>query len=207
MSEKHTFEVNGIVAICTQNGRIEVFKRNTSDLLILDESQLEDASLVLGMAADANRASTDERWQFAESRMIYWAAEHGRLFDIVHGTTPDKSNRDYHERVKRNAEFCAHATTELRRLLEMFKPPDYVIDVKRDHPVGGRWDRDKDGKFYQHADRVWPFVVTLRDARLHTDRHEEASDAHIFTTGETEGAAYASLLETILAGRGFFPGT
>lgn len=204
---QHTHEVNGIVAIRTQSGRIEFFRRNTSDLMILDESQLEDAILVLGMAANSNLAAADERWQHAESRMIYWAAEHGRLYDIVHGKTLDKSNRDYHERVKRNAEFRAHATTELRRLLEMFKPPDYVIEVRRDVLVSGRWFTDKDGAFHQDRDRVWPFVVTLKDARLGTDRHEEASDAHIFTTGETEGAAYASLLQTILEGRGFFPGT
>jgi hypothetical protein len=139
--------------------------------------------------------------------MIRWAAEHGRLYDLVHGKTLDKSDRDYHVRVKRNAEWKAHATTELRRLLEMFKPPDFAIEVRRDIPVSGAWAHDKHGKFFQQSDRVWPFVVTLKDARLGTDRHEEASDAHTFSTGETEGAAYASILQTILEGLGFFPGT
>lgn len=155
---------------------------------------------------EAPPRTVDQEYQFAERQMLRWTAEHGRLFDIVHGKMLDKSDRDYHERVKRNAEWRAHATTELRRLLEMFKPPEYVIDVRRDVNVSGRWSTDKDGKFYQDADRVWPFVVTLKDARLGTDRHEEASDAHVFTCGETEGAAYASMLETLLAGRGFYPG-
>jgi hypothetical protein len=152
-------------------------------------------------------ATDHEKWQHAERQMFHWFAEHGRLYDVVHGKTLDKSDRDYHVRVKRNAEFRAHATTELRRLLEMFKPPDYVIEVRRDVPVSGRWFTDKDGAFHQDRDRVWPFVVTLKDARLGTKDHEQASDAHIFAPGETEGAAYASILQTIVEGRGFFPGT
>lgn len=139
-------------------------------------------------------ASTEERYEFAERQMLRWAAEHGRLFDIVQGKTLDKSDRDYHERVKRNAEWKAHATTELRRLLEMFKPPDYVIEVERDKVVHG-WDNSGRPDM-----RSWPFVVCMRDPR------PDGSDAHIFTRGETEGAAYASMLETLLAGRGFYPG-
>lgn len=151
-------------------------------VLAVDLDELPDADVTV-----------EQQYQFAERQMIRWAAEHGRLADIVHGREIDKRDRDYYVRVKRNAEWKAHATTELRRLLEMFKPPEYVIVVERDKVVHG-W---KDG---QPDVRTWPFVVVLRDPR------PDGSDAHIFTRGETEGAAYASMLETLLAGRGFFPG-
>ncbi len=151
--------------------------------LVVDIDELADADIPL-----------DEQYQYAERMMIKWAAEHGRLADIVHDKIGDKSDRDYHVRVKRNAEFKAHATTELRRLVEMFKPPDFQILVERNKPVHD-WENGKP------RERVWPFVVVLRDP------NPDGSDAHIFVRAETEGGCYANLLTVILDGRGFFPGT
>lgn len=155
---------------------------------------------------DANQ-TLDDQYQYSERMMLRWTAEHGRLADIVHGRELDKHDRDYHVRVKRNAEWKAHSTTELRRLLEMFKPPEYVLELRRDVPVHGVYETDKDGKYFQLPDRVWPFVVALKDGRLGTDRHEEASSANVNTWAETEGSAYAKMLAHLLDGRGFFPGT
>lgn len=159
-------------------------------VLAVDLDELPDAD-----------ATVDQQYQFAERQMVRWAAEHGRLSDIVHGKTLDKSDRDYYVRVKRIAEWRAHATTELRRLLEMFKPPDFVIEVRREVPVHGIYERDKDGKYFQLPDRVWPFLVKLHDPR------PDGSDANVNTWAETEGSAYAKMLAHLLDGRGFYPGT
>lgn len=153
-------------------------------VLVVDIAELEDI--------DANE---HEQWQHAERMMFKWTAEEQRLREKLFGTH-GKDDQSYEARVARTHKLRGEATVDVRRLLEAFKPPGYVIEVQRDHPVS-----DNSGL------RQWPFVVSLRDARLHTKEHEQASDAHIFVCSETEGGAYAKLLAHILEGRGFFPMT
>lgn len=140
-------------------------------------------------------ATEHERWQFEERQMFRHTAEEQRLREKIFGTH-GKDDQSYEARVARTYKLRGEATVDVRRMLEAFRPPGFVIELKRYQPVS-----DNAGF------RTWPFVVSLHDARIGTKDHEQASGTNIFTCSETEGGAYAKLLAVILEGRGFFPMT
>jgi hypothetical protein len=105
---------------------------------------------------------------------------------------------DYGARVLRTEVMREHAGEKVAKLVRAFVPKGFEIRIERDKLVC-------DANRIVGGNEVWPYVVTLQDARIGTDEHEQATDAHIFVRGKTLPGALANLLAVILDGGGFFP--
>lgn len=108
---------------------------------------------------------------------------------------------DYAARVLRTKLLTEHAGKEVASLVRALVPHGFEISIERDKLVG-------DANRIVVGSETWPYVVTLRDARLRSDdpnEREAASDAHIFCAGRTLAGALGKLLAVILDGGGFFP--
>jgi hypothetical protein len=148
-----------------------------------------------------------EKHDRAERLMLHYTAEVGRLQAKLAGKDLDKGNRDYHERARRTKEIRELASLDVMRLLEAFRPPNYVIEVRKNIPqqpgngcstCGGTWfGREFDA--LKASPDTW--VACLKDP------NPKGSDAHIYMMARTREGALAKLLAHIIDGGGFFPMT
>jgi hypothetical protein len=142
---------------------------------------------------------TPEQREGRLDRMLLHAA--GELA-VIRGRSVDKEDRDYAARVKRTYELREQSAVEIRKLLEAFRPPHYVIETRRNlvpTPAPERtWFGQEHDRLAQDPN-TW--FATLKDPR------PDGSDAHIFVMARTEAGALAKLLAHIVDGGGFFPMT
>lgn len=139
-------------------------------------------------------ANQDERHQHAEHMRMYWTSEHERLraeLDIVAPSDVDKRNHDYQARVRRTYALRTEAQLAVRRQLEAFRPPGWIVETI-----------DETGYPYVVHDRLDPWVASIGDPI-----GDGAYNHRYFTRSTTEGGALAKLLAVILEGGGIFPWT
>jgi hypothetical protein len=147
---------------------------------------------------DGKRVEIDREGRL--DRMLLHAA--GELAVIRDVRPVDKSDQDYAARVKRTYELREQSAVEIRKLLEAFRPPNFVIETRRNLAPARAPERTW---FGQEHDRLAAdpntWLAYLKDPR------PDGSDAHIFVMARTEAGALAKLLAHIIDGGGFFPMT
>jgi hypothetical protein len=144
----------------------------------------------------------DEREARLDTTVQRTAAELAILRDQQAGRAVEKTNRDYDARVRRTYEIRDRASFEIRKLLEAFRPPTFVIQTRKNHAPTPCPERTWFGNEHDAlaADpNTW--IACLRDV------DPKGSDAHIYVMARTENGALAKLLAHILDGGGFFPMT
>jgi hypothetical protein len=140
----------------------------------------------------------DEQHAREERLMLRYTA----AVELRRSTPIDKADQDYHARVQRTYEIKDRAATEIRRLLEAFRPPHYVIETRRNCAPTPKPERTWFGNEHDELasnPRTW--IACLKDSR------PDGSDAHVYVMAVTETGALAKLLAHIMDGGGFFPMT
>lgn len=103
----------------------------------------------------------------------------------------DQESVEYRARVWRYECLRESSALEVRKMLQAFCPPNFIIEVTKKEAEQPGFPYAE--KFHYHA--------YMHDPRL------EGSDAHIFVQGYTEDDCYCRLLGLCLAKKGFFPMT
>jgi hypothetical protein len=151
-------------------------------------------------------ATPDEAYERDERLMLEYTDRVLKERARRAGTLVDKSDRDYYERARRTRELRDQAALEVMRQLEAFRPPNYVIEVRKNAPqqsnvcsaCGVTWFGREFDALMASPD-AW--VACLKDP------DPKGSDAHIFMMARTREGALAKLLAHIIDGGGFFPMT